>query len=94
MNAWNDGQLLVRIDVFERNSHYRYGHDEGDEFVHSLQISTPNNPKKRGKIRKRGMENRFCRKAARKMACVAFLHVCIIMLAIIMKLHKGKITIW
>ena len=40
MNAWHDGQLLVRIDVFERNSHYRYGNDEGDEFAHSLQIST------------------------------------------------------
>ncbi len=39
MNAWNDGQLLVRIDVFERNPYYRYGHDEGDEFAHSLQIS-------------------------------------------------------
>ena len=40
MNAWHGGQLLVRIDVFERNPHYRYGHDEGDEFAHSLQIST------------------------------------------------------
>ena len=40
MNAWIGGQLLVRIDVFERNPHYRYGHDEGDEFAHSLQIST------------------------------------------------------
>lgn len=40
MNAWHDGQVLVRIDVFERNPHYRYGHDEGDELAHSLQIST------------------------------------------------------
>lgn len=40
MNARHGGQLLVRIDVFERNLHYRYGHDEGDEFAHSLQIST------------------------------------------------------
>ena len=40
MNARHGGQLLVRIDVFERNPHYRYGHDEGDEFAPSLQIST------------------------------------------------------